>query len=264
MEEEGDWCIIRTTALVPEEEEEGMRETAWPPEEIAPGEVLGISTKGLLNYERTLGDDFLTQFMVAPPYSRGDLFKWWNYHSPRPHPQEVTAVRQFWDTAFNETKRSAYSVMGTWLKLTDGRVYLDYVLREKMEMPRLLRATVEEYQKAESEFGQGNVLVKVEGKASGHSLVQMLRGVIPIDTQDIPKLALVDRAKLKSPYFESRHVLLPAEWRSWKEPYEKELRGFPRSKYRDQVAMTILALEYLYPEGARGRPVPWTEYAFVR
>jgi len=104
----------------------------------------------------------------------------------------------------------------------------------------------------------------VEGKASGHSMVQMLRGVIPIDTWDIPKLDLVDRAKLSSVYFESRHVLMPGEWHAWKEPYEKELRGFPRTKYRDQVAMTCLATEYLYPQGARGRPRPWGELVFVR
>jgi len=259
MDVEGDWCIIRTTALVPEDAEEGDQETYWPAEITDRGDPVGISTAALLKLRVQMGEDFPTQYMASPPSLTGDLFRWWTYCT-EPAVQEVERVYQFWDTAFNETKRSAYNVMVEMWKLLDGRVYIARVFREKMEMPRLLKKAVELYQETATRFTESKVLAIVEGKASGHSLVQMLRGVFPIDARDIPQQDLRDRAKLISPWFESRHVLLPAGWAPWKELYEKELRGYPRTQYTDQVAATVLGIEYLYPREARGRPVPDRNY----
>lgn len=267
MEVEGDWCVIRTTALVPELEEDleaGQEQvSAWPPEELTAGEIVGTSTEGLFRYQRSMQEYFETQYMARPPHLKGDLFKWWTF-GPHPGLQQVDRVYQFWDTAFNETKRSAYNVMTQFLKLKNGQAYLEYVYREKLEFPSLLTKCRDLFLEAEGIYGEGNVVSVVEGKASGQSLVQMLSTVINIKKRDIPRQDLVDRAKIISVHFEVGHIILPEEWQPWKDTYMKELKSFPRVRWKDQVAATVLGVEYMYPRTARGRPRPWGELAFVR
>jgi phage terminase large subunit-like protein len=256
---EGDWCVIRTTALVPADAELADQETAWPPEDIGLGERVGISTETLKEYERTMTEDFPTQFMAEPPSVKGDLWRWWHY-GPAPAPDEIDTVYQFWDTAFNDSKRSAYNVMGEFWLTRNRFAYLNKVYREKLTIPDLLTQVVELYREAAMIHGEQRVVTIVENKASGQDVANLLRGTIAIMAQDIPKMDLVDRSRLNSRAFETGQVYLPEDWRSWKGVYEKEMKGFPRTRYFDQVAMTNLACEYMFPREARGRPEPWAEY----
>lgn len=259
MDIEGDWCILRTTALQPEvdPEQEDMVEqhTYWEPERLPTGELVGASTEYLKNLKIQMGEDFLTQYMASPPSLIGDVFKWWHYGSKPVH-QEVETIYQFWDTASNKTKRSAFSAMVEMWHLKNGRVYFNKVFREKMETPRLLKEVVRLFHEAATDHGEKRVVVLVEGKANGHAVAQILRSAIAIRALDIPQEDLMDRAKLISVYFQTGQVYLPNGWEPWKEPYEKEMRAAPRTQYLDQVAATVLGLEYIYPRAARGRPQP--------
>ena len=255
MEEEaGQWCIVRSTALIPPEEDAPDRHTHWEPEITAQGDPVGISTEALLEME---GDeDFETQFMASPPSAKGDLFKWWHFGT-RPSVQDIERVYQMWDTAFNETKRSTYSVMCEFWYLKNGRSFLNNVVEVKVEFPGLLKLALELYHDTCQLFGEKAVIAIIEGKASGQSMAQMLRIAGNFMAKDIPKGDLTDRGKISSAFFETGHIFLPEYWEPWKERYMRQLKGFPRTQYKDQVAATVLYTEHVYPSEARGRPQPW-------
>jgi phage terminase large subunit-like protein len=83
-----------------------------------------------------------------------------------------------WDIAFRANKTNDYSVGITFVELSDGRIYIVDLVREKLEMPSLLKR-IKSYNREINErfaesFGSEAMNV-VEAVGGGIGLVQMLK-----------------------------------------------------------------------------------------
>ena len=187
----------------------------------------------------------------------------------QPRVDEVERVIQSWDTA--QTKegkgRGSYSVMVEGLKLKNGEIFINQVYRERKSPAELTHDMTRLFMEAEATFGKNKVRIIVENKASGPALVSFLKSYSAIGPYikvwDIPgnihgrgQGDLVQRAAAVSHIFETHTVRLPADdtWRPWKEDYIQELSAFPEVTFRDQVAATVLLLEYAFPTTYIGAP----------
>lgn len=249
MKMEGGWAKMWTPALTEEEE------SYWPVEVIN-GMPMGVSTEELLKLKARDSRTFLTQYQALPPSTEGDLFKWWTFHAV-PHPSEVERVYHAWDTAQTEKaqRRGSYSAGIEMLLLKDHRVYISWVYREKKDPVALGQDMASMFEAAIETWGM-TPLVLVENKSSGPALVDFLRAystigprimVVDIEKGKAGGHDLRDRAAAVSYIFEARSVLLPVDWTPWKDEYIQELSGYPSVQYLDQVAATVLGLQYIFP-----------------
>ncbi len=261
LEVEKDWHVLHTPAL------NEFEESVWPIEVDRDGEERGFSTEYLLQLREEDLLSFVTQYQALPPSEEGDIFKGWGLGFP-PTSTDITAVYQFWDTAYTTTKKSSYSAMVEMLKLKDGRVFINYVFRKKLSFTALEEAIIAEYDRAQGEFDPDGTLRKirviVENKASGGPIVDQIRRDtgIPIKAKNIKRQNLTVRAAAISVHFETNRVILPHAFKGWKEVYETEMRAFPRGQNDDMVSATVLGLEHIFPAYAIGRPAP-TNYVWV-
>jgi predicted phage terminase large subunit-like protein len=79
--------------------------------------------------------------------------------------------------------------------------------------------------------------VIIEDKANGAAIENMVKEKIPGITMYAPHASKEARAAAASVYFRSGNVHLPRN-APWVDDYVKELTGFPRTRYDDQVDMT--------------------------
>jgi predicted phage terminase large subunit-like protein len=185
-------------------------------------------------------------YQQRPAAAEGAIFKreWWKWQTPTTDdPAQlvkdlgITRVVQFWDTGFKTGQENDPSVCLTLGETTDRYIVLD-VWRQKVEFPDLKRAVP-------AHAGKWNpMVVLVEDKASGQSLVQELKRetrlpIVPIPV-DRDKLA---RANAVTPLVEAGKVYL-LEGRPWVADFVDELATFPNASHDDQVDAFDGALEY--------------------
>lgn len=259
MEVEKDWHIVHVSAL--QTDEDGESYSYWPPEKVK-GRMMGISLERLEWIKEHDPQGFQTQYQALPPSAEGDTFKWWRL-GVQPPLTDVSRVYQCWDTSYTTKTRSTYNVMVEFLKTKQGWVFINHVFRKKLDFPALMDAVVEEYKRGYEEFGD-KVIVLIENKASGGPVTQMIQRNtgVPVRAIDIKRLDLVTRSAAISKYFETGRIVLPEQFKGWKDTYQSELKAFPQGQYNDQVAATVLGLEYIFPSHAIGRPIP-TNYIWV-
>jgi len=151
---------------------------------------------------------------------------------------------QSWDTALKGDPSCDHSCCTTWL-LHEGKHHLIDVFRDQLDFPELRRKALELHAKFNPEA------ILIEAMGSGLSLAQELRSgphFLPVIERKPDKDKIVRLAAV-APLFEAGMVWLPPS-ASWLIDYEKELLGFPSSKYDDQVDSTS---QYLNWSNERGR-----------
>lgn len=187
------------------------------------------------------------QLQQRPAPEGGGIIKasWWCYFTP-----EYNANRQVikpgfeflvqsWDTAFKEGETNDYCACTTW-GVNNAGAYLIYVIRKKMDFPKLLE-TVKDHA---AEYNPNIILV--EDAASGQSLIQSLKK----ETRLPIKAVKADRDKetrlsAVSTFIESGRVFLLAG-ANWLKEYTHELETFPGAAHDDLVDSTSQALAHIF------------------
>ena len=165
----------------------------------------------------------------------GAIFKRDEFRYVEKLPARFERVVQVWDTAFEDSESTDYSVCLT-AGLFHNAVYVISVFRKRLEFPALIGAIKSEYARWRPE------MVLVEKKSSGHSALQVMRSettvpVVDVDPGSQDKSA---RARAITPYFGGR-VFFPAD-AEWLDAFEDQLVMFPASAHDDQVDTLVYAV----------------------
>lgn len=212
-----------------------------------PGDILHEGMCGEADIARLRSEmgerDFETQYNQRPLPPGGALFKleWLQRYDAPPKPQQVQAIIQSWDTAYEIEQNNDYSVCTTWA-LSGKRCYLLDVFRERLPFHALEKAVYAQHEK------WGADLVIVEKAGSGISLFQNIRGLAGHRwlVNITPEGSKQDRASQQTPKFERGEVWVPTE-ADWLKPFEDELASFPQSKHDDQVDSVVQLLAAVDP-----------------
>lgn len=196
------------------------------------------------------------QYQQTPTSEEGAIIKreWWQEWTRRnamgePVPPQCEAIIISWDTAFLRSETADYSACTTWgIFYRDddqGRSVPNVILldafKDRWEFPDL-KVKAAEHFRTRSFEADGRVMVVIEAKASGLSLIQELRRAgIPIQeykpTRGNDKIA---RANSVSDLFASGAVWAPRT--RWAEEVIEECASFPNGDHDDFVDSTTQAL----------------------
>jgi predicted phage terminase large subunit-like protein len=187
---------------------------------------------------------YACQYQQSPIARGGNLFKekWFGTFHEIP---KFDSLVQSWDCAFKAGRTNDYSACVTirWVNPNrEGRTappgfYLIDAWRGRVEFPELKR-------RAQSLYEQWHPsAVLIEDTASGQSLLQELRTVLPIKgiTPDADKTA---RANSITPTIENGQFWI-LEGAPWFRDYIEEMTGFPGVAHDDFVDATVQALAHL-------------------
>jgi predicted phage terminase large subunit-like protein len=223
------WRVLSFPAIAEEDDENRKEgEPLWP----------GRFPLEALDAIRKVTRRWPALYQQRPSAVEGETFKrsWWRYYARAP--ERFQRVIQSWDTAFKKSTKADYSVCSTWGE-TATEIFLLHVWRERVEFPALLEAAKD----LGTQWKPHVVLV--EDKASGQSLVQVLREAtrlpvipVPVDTDK------QTRASAATPTVQAGRVLLPVE-AGWLTAFLDELSAFPNAAHDDQVDTVTMALEYM-------------------
>jgi len=159
---------------------------------------------------------------------------------------KITKVNQIvnsWDTAFKEQDINDPSACTTW-GIAEDRYYLMNVINKRLIFPKLKRAVIAEYERC-MKFNAGQVVVLIEDKASGQSLIQELQRYTRIPVIAIkPDANKQVRLSEVSPIIEAGKVYVP-ERGDWVVPYETQIAQFPFGKFDDMVDSTSQFLRWV-------------------
>lgn len=196
----------------------------------------------LTRTKTTLGSHlFESLYQQNPTTPEGNIINkdWWMYYNELPT-EAPTKIVQSLDTAFEESKLSAYSSLQTWYEYPHG-YYLVDVWRGRVNFPDLKRKVKILFEKYNPN------VVLIEKKASGHSLLQELKESTMIPIKSVtPVTSKVNRVFAISPLIESGRVFVPVKGaNNWSEDFLLECSQFPKAKYDDQVDAMSQVLTYL-------------------
>ena len=165
-EEREEWEVLQVEAHNPEE-----TETCWPGR---------ISLQEMLAMREQNPDDYWSQYMQNPRAGTMTVFRkeWWRYWN------DIAVINKFItikiitaDTAFKAESANDWSVFQCWGLCPWGMFLIDQV-RKRLEFPELV-TTAKEFWTKHSRRTAASVTpateLWVEDKASGQSLVQVLR-----------------------------------------------------------------------------------------
>jgi predicted phage terminase large subunit-like protein len=177
------------------------------------------------------------QYQQRPAPAGGAIFKTEWFASYKKEPDKGQTIIAL-DTAYSVKKTADYSAASVWTA-HEGRYYLRFVWRGRVEYPQLKRMTEELY----DVWGPESVII--EEKASGQSLLQSLKQETSLPVVGVPAdTDKVSRAHSVTALFESGRVLFPQD-APWLANYLHELELFPAGAHDDQVDTTTMALRYL-------------------
>lgn len=207
---------------------------------------------------------FSTDYWLAEKRNQGSR-NWGALYQQKPKPAEGSIYKRAWfkrygtppakflrvvfslDTAYKPEQINDPSVLGMWGETEDGRHYLLYVWKDRVEYPQLKRVVANHYM----DYRPDAALI--EDKASGQSLIQECRQGITLEGYprqiNVPTIAIepdgskLIRAERTSSLVEAGLVYLP-EVAPWLTDYENEMFAFPLSTHDDQVDMTSQYLEW--------------------
>lgn len=144
------------------------------------------------------------------------------------------------DAANTAKERSDYTVIGVWMEDMNRRHYLIDVYRKQIEFTELCAQIDRLCKRYEADA------LLVEAKGNGLAYIQLKENggaPAPLISIEVGTTSKEFRFDKVAPMFEAGQVYLP-ERASWLADYEKELIGFPNSKYDDQVDMTSQYLDW--------------------
>jgi predicted phage terminase large subunit-like protein len=204
------------------------------------------------------------QLQQRPSPLGGGIFKrhWWRYFQPQGAnlppvvvslpdgtlmsipainaPSYVDEQIQSWDCSFKDLDTSDYVVGQAWAR--SGSIYLlGHQIRARMDCPATIKAIRELSQR-----WPGTLAKRIEDKANGSAVIQMLQheipGILPVN----PEGGKVARAMAVSPLIEAGNVYLPHPlYAPWVNDFIEECAAFPNGAHDDQVdAMTQALLRW--------------------
>lgn len=178
-------------------------------------------------------DTFEAQYQQNPLPAHGNLIRraWLQYFDLLAFdPAGPGQIVQSWDTASKENLTNDFSVCVT-AHIRGREIRILHVFRQRLEFPKL----VYHAKRLIEEFRPSTVLI--EDQSSGTHLLQTLRKDQSISiwpTARRPEGDKLSRVSGVSAMIEAGHLLLPKD-APWLLEFEKELLGFPSSKFDDQV-----------------------------
>ena len=198
--------------------------------------------------------NFAAQYQQDPQPPAGLIVKrdWLKFYSEQDKPDRFDQIVQSWDTASKITELSDYSVCTTW-GVTERKMYLLNVFRQRMEFPQLKRMVREL-----AGLWRASIVL-IEDKSSGTQLIQELRadGFARVQAAPANNDDKVMRLRAQTAKIEGHFVLFP-EKAPWLDAYLLELTTFPNAKHDDQVDSTVHALAWLTQEATKpGMALYW-------
>ena len=194
---------------------------------------------------------FQSLYQQNPTNPEGNILKreWFEYVDSTP----TSLTCDMWiDGAYTkDTKNDPTGIMITSFK--SNTLYINYCENAYMEMPELLRRVPE---LAKRYNFNGRSRIYIEPKASGKSLVQMLRKETRLNPIEI-KSKLVQqgkeaRAHTAAPRFESGAIKIQSG--IWNTLFEEQMCGFPNVKHDEFIDLVGYACDrYFQRGGARVR-----------
>jgi len=204
----------------------------------------------LRRMESTDAYRFAGQYMQNPAPIGGGIFKddWWRYYQVAPALEYRTIYA---DTAMKTKEQNDYSVFECWGKTKEGKAVILDMVRGKWEAPELLIQARAFWAKHRAMENGTLRAMKVEDKASGTGLIQILKRegvpVIPIQ-RNTDK---VTRAMDVAPQIQAGNVLLPQS-APWLSDLLAEASVFPNGAHDDQLDPMMDAIsDMLNPQAKR-------------
>ena len=263
------WHIIWTPALIADEN--GKERSYWPPQRLGNGKIVGKSLEYLQELRDLDAVAFTTQWMALPPSVQGAAFTRID-QVETPRLEDIAEVRQYWDTS--EGISHDASAMCEFWKLKDGRLFLNNMFEGKLETLALAQRVAELHEES-NESAPGQHTVWVENRLNGRSIVNFVRahtpglkiGLVNINAQSRggQRLTnkLIERASAASGYCQTGQVVIPSEWRPWKDKFLQQVRSYNGKPPDDIVSAFSLGINHVFT-GQRGfvRPfdVNWKGY----
>lgn len=186
------------------------------------------------------GYGYAGQVLQRPSKIGGNIFKenWFGRYSGMDflRQQELSGIRAIWqfvaDTAYEKQEQddpSAFLAFTYW----KNNLYIRDVARVYMEMPELIKFAHEFVMR--NGYTDTSVL-KVEPKASGKSLIQMLKAQTKLNVQEgaNPIVDKIARANYCVPFAESGRVFL-LDGAAWIDMFTDEVCVFPNAAHDDIV-----------------------------
>ena len=255
MIESGVWRELKLPAIATEDEE--IELTAGRKHCRKAGEALHPEREPLDELARIRAEmgstAFNAQYQQMPVPAEGLTFKraWLKSYDPGTVDyRSGGTILQSWDTANKAGETNAWSVCITAL-YRNQLIYVLDVCRVRLEMPELVRKAVELANRFRPEH------LFIEDKASGESLIMLLRKELPRNLWPLPRNPTTDkvtRAEGVSPIVENGRLFLPTE-ASWLGELKAELLGFPNTRFLDQVDALTQMLEWVRQQDAAPPPM---------
>lgn len=254
------WHVVHLPAIAMENDPAGREpgDALWPER---------FPIERLRHIEATNPRGFWALYQGQPQAAEGSVFQseWWdgrNRFDPEGPLDDCVARIMFWDTAEEESAGSAYTVAVVAELTSEYRMRIVDVVRERVELPGLLRLMIAT---AERHNHDGKLrVVDVEYASSGRAAYQSLRAQAPEWLQRLlrrttPRYSKVARAQAAANWCAAGMVELPEPGPTvpWLNDYERELLDFPTGAYADQVDATSGVINRLKRElevGFRRRP----------
>ena len=185
---------------------------------------------------------FSGQYMQEPsPQEGGEWRKdWFNVLNKAELPGDVH-WEMFIDGAYTKDTRNDPTGIQISGKGKDGNLYILKSIDKYLEMPEL-KTFIESFVKS---CGVPIQQILVEPKASGKSLVQLLRretnfNVSELKT-DFVRYSKIERARASSPFIEGGRVCLVKD--NWNEAYLQQVTTFPNAKHDEHIDVTSYSIE---------------------
>lgn len=163
---------------------------------------------------------------------------------PSEKPFGIKQIVISWDTAFKESQINDPSSATVW-GISKNGYYLIHVFNNHLSFPKLKYWTKKLWNRyVQWEIG-GPILVIIEDRGSGQSLIQVIKDETKIPILGIyPEKNKVLRAEEVSTMIEGGRVYLPDE-APWLVPYETNMCQFPLGREDDDVDSTTQFLKWV-------------------
>jgi predicted phage terminase large subunit-like protein len=181
-------------------------------------------------------------YKSLPKFKSYDLY--YGYYSS--YVAHINKIVVSWDVAFRAKENSDYSVGITFLQDTKGTIYIIDLIREKLEMPALLRRITQYNEQLKEKFSGHRALNIVEAVGGGLGLAQILKKECGVQAKEaIPTTDKATRLKNIAYLIETGHCLFPNDNPPWLDGFLRELFIFPNGKHDDQCDALSQGLAYL-------------------
>jgi len=242
-----DWDVLSLPAIAEGEcklTKRSQGDALWPNR---------YSTAALLNIRKNVGTvEWNAQYQQRPLDEEGGTFKlsmfkrydsreiveyetMLNVHGqpPKKKPFDIYKIVISWDTAFKETELNDPS-SGTVWGISKIGYYLLAIYNKRMQFPELKRTVISVWEKYIA-WDIGSILVLIEDRASGQSLIQVLdqETRIPV-SKIVPEGNKQFRAEEVSNVIEGGRVFIPGE-APWLIRFETQVCQFPLGKEDDDI-----------------------------